>query len=161
MRKATSSGAEPLIVVSPSVLLVPVDPLPARSALDALAARLECAFGRAVRVTDPVRPPAVALLGPGLCAAGPVRNAVAATWGCGCRDLLVGVTGAAIAGDEVPVPGTCGGVLLLSAPADASPHALVRAVGRHVGLEDCRDPGCAMHPRGEAPGLCRACRERC
>ncbi len=161
MRKATSSGAELLIVVSPSILLVPVEPLPARPALDALAARLECVFGRAVRVMDPVRPPSAALLGPGLCAAGPVRNAVAATWGCGCRDLLIGVTGAAIAGDEPPAPGACGGVLLLSAPAGASPHALVRAVGQSLGLENCADPGCAMHPRGEASGLCRACRGRC
>lgn len=147
--------------MSPSILLVPVEPLPARPSLDALAARLECAFGRAVRVTDPVSPPSAALLGPGLCAAGPVRGAVAAHWGCGCRDLLIGVTAAALAGNAPPVPAGCGRALLLSAPLDAPLPELVRAVGRSLGLEDCADPGCAMHPGGDAPGLCRACRGRC
>jgi hypothetical protein len=161
MTKATNPGAEPLSVMSPSILLVPVEPLPTPPVLDAFAARLERVFGRAVRITDPVRPPSAALLGPGLCAAGPVRGAVAAHWGCGCRDLLVGVTAAALAGDGPPGPAGCGGVLLLSAPGDAPLPGLVRAVGRSLGLADCADPGCAMHPGGDASGLCRACRGRC
>lgn len=147
--------------MSPSILLVPVEPLPARPTLDALAARLECAFGRAVRVTDPVSPPSAALLGPGLCAAGPVRGAVAAHWGCGCRDLLIGVTAATLSGNGSTEPAGCGGVLLLSAPQDTPLPGLVREVGRSLGLGDCTDPGCAMHPGGDASGLCRACRERC
>ncbi len=147
--------------MSPSILLVPVAPLPARPALDALAARLADAFDRAVRVTDPVHAPAAARLEPDRLAAAPIRAAIAATWGCGCRDRLVGVTAADLAGDGPPGPAGCGGVLLLSAPGDAPLPGLVRAVGRSLGLADCPDPGCAMHPGGDAPGLCRACRGRC
>ena len=145
--------------VSPSILLVPVSPLPPQDALEALVVRLERAFGRAVRVTDPVRPPEAALLGPDRCAAEPVRAAVAATWGCGCRDRLVGATAATVVGDGSATG--CGGVLLLSVPSTADIGALVRKVGRSLGLEDCTDRGCAMHPRGDAPGLCRTCREQC
>jgi hypothetical protein len=146
--------------MSPSILLVPVDPLPRQSALADLAARLERVFGRAVRVTDPVRAPAAARLGPDRCAADPVRAAVAATWGCGCRDRLVGVTAAEIVGNREPGL-ACGEALVLSMADGRTAGALVRDVGRHLGLEDCRDPQCAMHPDGEAAELCRPCRERC
>jgi hypothetical protein len=160
MRKTTCRGAEPLSTVSPSILLVPVEPLPTRPALDALAARLERAFDRAVRVTDPVRAPAAARLEPERFAVEPLRAAIAATWGCGCRDRLVGVTAAALDGEGSAAAG-CGGVLVLTVSPGAAADVLVHAVGRGLGLEDCADPGCAMHPGGGAPGLCRACRARC
>lgn len=150
----------PSLSMSPSILLVPVDPLPPGPALAALAARLERVFGRAVRVMDPIGAPAAANRGPGRCAADPVRAAVAATWGCGCRDRLVGVTAAEVVGAG-KAGGACGDVLVLSMADGPAPGTLVRAVGRHIGLEDCGDPHCAMHPGGEAADLCRACRERC
>ena len=146
--------------MSPSILLVPVDPVPSRPALDALAARLERVFGRAVRVMDPIGAPAAARLDSGRCAAEPVRAAVAATWGCGCRDRLVGVTSAEVAGDG-EAGQACGDVLVLSMADGRTAGTLVRVVGRHLGLENCRDLHCAMHPTGEAAELCRACRERC
>ncbi|MEN6341370.1 MAG: hypothetical protein ABFC89_02305 [Methanospirillum sp.] len=146
--------------MSPSILLVPVDPLPPRSELDTLAVRLERAFGRAVRVTDPVRAPAAARLAPDRFAGEPVRAAIAATWGCGCRDRLVGVTAAKVVGDE-EAGRACGSVLVLSLASGQTSGAPLRAVGRYLGLGDCRDPDCAMHPGGEAEELCRACRERC
>lgn len=151
---------KPSMRMSPSILLVPVDPLPPQPALDAFARRLEGVFGRMVRVTDPVRAPAAARLGPDRCAPEPVRAVVAATWGCGCRDRLVGVTAAEIVGDGKAGP-SCGGVLVLSMADGEAPGILVRAVGRHLGLEDCRDPHCAMHPEGEGPKLCPTCRGRC
>lgn len=159
MRKATCRGVEPLTTVSPSILLVPVDHLPPRPALDALAARLAHAFGRVVRVTDPVLAPAAARLGPDRFAVEPLRTAIAATWGGGCRDRLVGVTAATLEGEGRA--GGCGGVLVLTVSPEGEADALVRAVGRSLGLEDCADPGCAMHPGGDAPGLCHACRARC
>ena len=143
----------------PSILLVPVEPLPPKSLLDMLAERLERAFGQAVRIMDPVRTPVASRLGADRSAAEPVRAAIAATWGCGCRDRLVGVTAATLVGGN-PATG-CGGVLVLSVQPGAEAGAPVREVGRSLGLEDCNDPGCAMHPAGNAPGLCRACRERC
>ncbi|MEN6519005.1 MAG: hypothetical protein ABFC38_12645 [Methanospirillum sp.] len=136
-----------------------MEPLPPKSLLDMLAERLERAFGQAVRIMDPVRTPVASRLGADRSAAEPVRAAIAATWGCGCRDRLVGVTAATLVGDD-PAPG-CGGVLVLSVTPGAEVGAFVRAVGRSFGLADCADPGCAMHPRGDAPRLCRACRERC
>ncbi|NLX48492.1 MAG: hypothetical protein GXY82_01190 [Methanospirillum sp.] len=147
--------------MSPTILLVPVEPAPTREVLEDLAARLLTAFGRTVDLREPLRPPSAAVICPDLCAAAPVAGAVAATLGCGCRDLLIGVTAASIAGNGPPAPRTCGGVLLLSAPRGASPHSLVREVGLHAGLGDCPDPGCAMHPQGEGADLCRACRGRC
>lgn len=145
--------------MSPTILLVPVDPLPPQPALDALATLLEHALGHAVRVMEPVRAPDAARLGPDQRAAEPVRSAIAAAWGCGCRDRLVGATAATVVGDGSATG--CGGVLLLSVPSTADIGALVRKVGRSLGLEDCTDRGCAMHPRGDAPGLCRTCREQC
>ncbi len=124
--------------------------------LDTLAARLALAFGRTVRIMDPVGAPTAAALGPDRSAAEPIRAAIAATWGCGCRDRLVGVTAAALVGEGSAAG--CGGVLVLSAPGGTHPGAVVRIVGRNLGFEDCADPGCAMHPAGDAPELCRACR---
>jgi hypothetical protein len=147
------------LTMSPAILLVPVDPPPPCALLDALAARLERAFGRPVRVTDPLRAPAAAQLAPNCLAADPVRAAIAATWGCGCRDRLVGVTAAAIEGGDAIY--ACGGVLVLTAAPGAEGGAAVRAVGRSLGLEDCADPGCAMHPGGDGSLLCRTCRARC
>jgi hypothetical protein len=144
--------------MSPAILLVPVDPVPAPADLDALAVRLAAAFGRAVRVTDPVTAPAAARLGGGHAAAEPIRAAIAASWGCGCRDRLVGVTTAAIVGERGGAG--CGGTLVLTVSPGAEGE-LVRELGRSYGLGDCTDPGCAMHPGGDAVGLCRACRERC
>ena len=146
--------------MSPSILLVPMDPLPSQPALAALAARLDRVFGRAVRVTDPIRAPAAARLGPDRCAADPVRAAVAATWGCGCRDRLVGVTAAEVV-DDGGTGHACGDVMVLSMADGRTAGTLVREVGRHLGLPDCRDPKCAMHPEGEAAELCPVCRERC
>ena len=143
-------------VLVPSILLIPVEPIPPRPVLDTLAARLALAFGRELRVTDAIRAPAAARLGPDRSAAGPIRAAIAATWGCGCRDRLVGVTAAALVGDA---PATeCGGVLVLSSPDGAEPGALVRAIGRSLGFEDCADPGCVMHPASDARELCGSCR---
>jgi hypothetical protein len=143
--------------MSPTVMLVPVDPVPPRAALDAFAARLERAFGRAVRVTDPIPAPATARLDGDRAAAGPIRAAIAAMWGCGCRDRLVGVTSAEIVGEGGG--SGCGGVLVLTISPGAE-GALIREVGRSYGLGDCIDPGCAMHPGSDAPGLCQTCRER-
>lgn len=143
--------------MSPAILLVPVDPAPPLADLDALAVRLEATFGRAVQVTGPLPAPAAARLGGGRAAAEPIRAAIAASWGGGCRDRLVGVTTAEIVGEGGGAG--CGGVLVLTVFPGAG-AALVREVGRGYGLGDCADPGCAMHPGGEAFGLCRACRER-
>ena len=137
--------------MSPSILLVPVDPLPATPALDALATRLARVFGRPVRVTGPVRAPAAARLGPDRCAAEPVRSAVAAMWGCGCRDRLVGVTAAEVVGDG-EAGAACGGVLVLVVGRGRTSGTLVPPSDGSLGLEDCADPGCAMHPGGERPG---------
>ena len=147
------------LIMSPSILLVPVDPLPPPPALDALAARLELAFGRVVRVTDPVRAPAAARLEPDRFAVEPIRAAIAATWGCGCRDRLVGVTAAPLDGESSAAG--CGGVIVITVAPGTEIGPPVRSVGRSLGLEDCADPGCVMHPGGAAPELCRACRERC
>jgi hypothetical protein len=144
--------------VSPAILLVPVEPVPPGSTLAGLAARLEEAFGREVRVTAPLSPPAASRLSRERSAAEPVRAAVAAAWGCGCRERIVGVTSAAVEGTDRGAG--CGSVLVVGVADGDGLGEAVRAVGRSLGLGDCPDPGCAMHPGGDAPGLCRSCRER-
>lgn len=142
--------------MSPSILLVPVEPVPSGAALAELAARLEAAFGREVRITDPLSPPAAARLGRERCMAEPVRAAVAAAWGCGCRERIVGVTAAAVEGPERGAG--CGGVLVVGVGDGAGLCEAVRAIGRSLGLGDCPDPGCVMHPGSDARQRCRACR---
>ena len=114
------------------------------------------AFGREVRVTDPLVPPASARLAGGRCAAEPVRAAVAAAWGCGCRERIVGVTSATVEGPARDAG--CGGVLVVGLADVGGLCDAVRAVGRSLGLGDCPDPGCAMHPGGDGRRLCHACR---
>lgn len=150
---------EPLSIMSPAILLVPVDPLPLRADLDAVAGRLERLFNREVRVMEPVGVPAASRLGPDRCSGEGVRAALAATWGCGCRGRIVGLTAAEVVGGGDATG--CGGVLVLSLPAGAGHGPVVREVGRSLGLEDCAAPGCAMNPCGESAELCHACRGRC
>lgn len=163
-RKDYVGSRRHLSTMSPSLLVVPVDPVPPPSVVDAFAARIGHAFGREVTVTDPVPAPSASRLEGHRClVAGPVRSAIAARWGCGCRDRLVGVTTAEIADAEGEAPAGCGGVVLVSLAGtggDVLADA-VRAVGRGLGLGACTAPDCAMHPRGQAPELCRACREKC
>lgn len=147
--------------VSPSLLLVPVEPSPDEGCLASAATRLEAAFGRVVRVTEPVTLPASARLAPYRSAPDPIRAAIAATWGCGCRDRLVGVTAASLDGAAIAPGRGCGDVLVLTLSCGADVAALVREVGRSLGLGECVEPGCAMHPGGAGAGLCRACRSRC
>ena len=145
--------------MSPSILLVPVEPLPPTAELDTLRLLLARAFDRTVRVTEPVRAPAAARLAPDRFAIEPIRAAIAASWGCGCRDRLVGVTAARLEGEVRGLE--CGGVCAVTLSPGASPGPAVRAVGRSLGLGDCPDPGCVMHPCGDAVSLCCACRARC
>ncbi|MGD9936377.1 MAG: hypothetical protein AB7S61_02745 [Methanoregulaceae archaeon] len=143
--------------MAPRILLVPVVPQPPRPLLEVTAERLSAVFLCEVDLVEPLVPPSVARLDGGVLDPGPVRVAMGAYWGCGCRTRLVGVTGARLRDGPATGGEMCTTPLLVRlGPGETG--AVVRAVGQALGLGACEDPGCALHPRVEPRLLCPVCR---
>lgn len=145
--------------VSAQILLVPVVPLPPRPLIEATADRLTAVLFREVAVVDPMVPPSSAGVVDGLIDPGPVHAALGASWGCGCRTRLVGVTAARLLDDSKVERDGCTATLLVHLE-EGEIGEVVRAVGRTLGLDACHDQGCAMHPGTDARVLCPGCRSR-
>ncbi|HOT94549.1 MAG TPA: hypothetical protein PK089_05110 [Methanoregulaceae archaeon] len=145
--------------MSPRILLVPVEPVPTPSLVEALAERIAAVLSGEVRTVEPLVPPASSRTDDDLLDLQAVCSALGATWGCGCRTRIVGVTRARLRGGSMVAGYGCGSPLLVSLGPGTIGES-VRAIAATLGLASCDQPDCAMHPGAETQRLCPGCRSR-